>query len=1411
MPAATREMKLPTIFFLILFGSGFCRESIKMMPDESEIIINAGEPLELECSGSDKIYFFYPPNNAGQLQKATTSEPVIKEDNVNVAYRYVFSRPHTVPGDTGWYGCSYYNVTTSPEVEDPAVKWTYVYVTSPNSSFVEENAMETVKLLTGHTATIPCRPTSPDLKVTMYDENSEKEVPIGGRISYDPRFGFRISRVKLSDGTFFNCVINRNGEEYYANYHLLVLRNLTLDNPRIFNDTLKHVILGQTLRVNCSIDLESDTTYVFEWKTPHKNPRITTHSYTIHKGLNSQQVISELVIEDVRSEDEGEYECNITTFFNTKATKTYLKMHDPDVKYINLTPQDPKKYYQQHYGGKIQWVVYVDAYPEPQLKWIDPRGKVISGDSPDLDRPKYVVNKTQSSILLTINNLDMMDMGVYTLEATNAGGMEYLNLTLDVLTKPVPILASINAYYAPGQTVEFQCSVTAFPKPDITWNFIGLPNYPSPANAIRFELMEVRNETKQNVFHSVAEMIIEMSGNINCTACNSQGCDYAVDNILVSDGVGAFGIIEPKGKVAEGDNIEIICAASVYNYTNSLTWSNDTMKDLGDFEEYLANNEHMSVEQTQTPFTYRSILKINNVRKEDAELYVCTANTTDGGREDIAYKLDVYDQKPPMFKETNLNGTELNIDLGKEGHKTIVLKCFVDGMPEPVVTWHKDGVMLTKNDQYSFLHNDQELHITYLLENNNGKYSCRAANRLKAIEAFVNITIKGKEISKGLIAMIAILLAVVVILVIYFTIKVRREKILRKELLETGLMHFEEGALECLNPDLTVDDQAELLPYDKKWEFPRERLKLGKQLGSGAFGVVMKAEAQGICEDEAVTTVAVKMVRRTTDPTYVRALASELKIMVHLGKHLNVVNLLGACTKNISKRELLVIVEYCRFGNLHNYLLRHRSDFINQIDPTNGKFDPMIGIDLLTRTTSISSNNSISANSETETMPYSSRINSDSQDVTMSPDGCILSNNSSQPGWRSNYRGDYKDQNLKPICTQDLLSWAFQVARGMEYLSQRKVLHGDLAARNILLAEDNIVKICDFGLAKTMYKDDNYKKKGDGPLPIKWMAIESIRDRIFSTQSDIWSFGIVLWEFFTLAETPYPGMEAEKQYQKLIEGYRMEQPAYATSDVYNIMLQCWKAKPTLRPSFTELVDSIGDLLEDNVKAHYISLNAPYIDMNTMILEGKNDYLTMMSAPDHAALSSPNYYINSPTSENAAESAYLCMSPTNPGDESGIFSPRPNPEKSRFEFPSVTSDSEDAVELSPMLKNEEDPYLKPINVHERRAEFARQRQATKNRAIDQGNDRDSGYCNAPRNIHLIDLNEKRKDVDNRQEDQDRTDSLSKKKEYAPAIISTQDNYVNMPKQKSDLRKDMPDSFSNPSYIMMGNSEANQTIV
>lgn len=135
---------------------------------------------------------------------------------------------------------------------------------------------------------------------------------------------------------------------------------------------------------------------------------------------------------------------------------------------------------------------------------------------------------------------------------------------------------------------------------------------------------------------------------------------------------------------------------------------------------------------------------------------------------------------------------------------------------------------------------------------------------------------------------------------------------------------FVKGNPDSINPDLPIDEQTELLPYDRRWEFPRDQLKLGKvgefsrnltcvnnllhslmstgkQLGAGAFGRVVKGEAVGIDNSEPVTTVAVKMVRSQGNMFGLKALMSELKIMIHLGSHLNVVNLLGACTKSVSK------------------------------------------------------------------------------------------------------------------------------------------------------------------------------------------------------------------------------------------------------------------------------------------------------------------------------------------------------------------------------------------------------------------------------------------------------------------------------------------------------------------------------
>ncbi|KAI1287027.1 Vascular endothelial growth factor receptor 2 [Halotydeus destructor] len=168
-----------------------------------------------------------------------------------------------------------------------------------------------------------------------------------------------------------------------------------------------------------------------------------------------------------------------------------------------------------------------------------------------------------------------------------------------------------------------------------------------------------------------------------------------------------------------------------------------------------------------------------------------------------------------------------------------------------------------------------------------------------------------------------------------------------------------------------------------------------------------------------------------------------------------------------------------------------------------------------------------------------------------------------------------------------------------------------------LLTEDNIVKICDFGLAKDCYKYDNYVKKGDGPLPVKWMAIESIRDQVFTIKSDVWSFAVLCWEFFTLGGNPYPGVEIDEIFfTKLKNGYRMEKPDYCPDFFYDDIMQlCWAADPKDRPDFTGLSEILGQLMDSRVRQHYLDLNNPYQEMNKILFAENEYYLNMSPQTD----------------------------------------------------------------------------------------------------------------------------------------------------------------------------------------------------
>ncbi|XP_011300657.1 insulin-like receptor [Fopius arisanus] len=158
----------------------------------------------------------------------------------------------------------------------------------------------------------------------------------------------------------------------------------------------------------------------------------------------------------------------------------------------------------------------------------------------------------------------------------------------------------------------------------------------------------------------------------------------------------------------------------------------------------------------------------------------------------------------------------------------------------------------------------------------------------------------------------------------------------------------------------------------------------------------------------------------------------------------------------------------------------------------------------------------------------------------------------------------------QPPTLKRILRMATEIADGMAYLSAKKFVHRDLAARNCMVAEDLTVKIGDFGMTRDIYETDYYRKGTKGLLPVRWMAPESLKDGVFTSSSDVWSYGIVLWEMVTLASQPYQGLSNDQVLRYVIDGGVMERPENCPDSLYILMRRTWNQKVNRRPTFIDI-------------------------------------------------------------------------------------------------------------------------------------------------------------------------------------------------------------------------------------------------
>ncbi|KAJ1077725.1 hypothetical protein K5549_011052 [Capra hircus] len=176
---------------------------------------------------------------------------------------------------------------------------------------------------------------------------------------------------------------------------------------------------------------------------------------------------------------------------------------------------------------------------------------------------------------------------------------------------------------------------------------------------------------------------------------------------------------------------------------------------------------------------------------------------------------------------------------------------------------------------------------------------------------------------------------------------------------------------------------------------------------------------------------------------------------------------------------------------------------------------------------------------------------------------------------------DYlRDCNRQEVNAVVLLYMATQISSAMEYLEKKNFIHRDLAARNCLVGENHLVKVADFGLSRLM-TGDTYTAHAGAKFPIKWTAPESLAYNKFSIKSDIWAFGVLLWEIATYGMSPYPGIDLSQVYELLEKDYRMERPEGCPEKVYELMRACWQWNPSDRPSFAEIHQAFETMFQES--------------------------------------------------------------------------------------------------------------------------------------------------------------------------------------------------------------------------------------
>ncbi|XP_038058168.1 tyrosine kinase receptor Cad96Ca-like [Patiria miniata] len=394
-----------------------------------------------------------------------------------------------------------------------------------------------------------------------------------------------------------------------------------------------------------------------------------------------------------------------------------------------------------------------------------------------------------------------------------------------------------------------------------------------------------------------------------------------------------------------------------------------------------------------------------------------------------------------------------------------------------------DGPQLRQEEANGDWEASSEIHLQTRPEHRLGNITCRVMcpdGGTVFREIVMELIVNDKLDELQLLAIIIPAAVTVFVIVVIATVCTLRSNAKRKRAKEVTEV-MEEGTM-------------------KKCNFPRSKITLFDVIGSGNFGQVFRATADGILQEGVETEVAVKVLKESADGAAVCDFKKEIAIHKTLKRHPNVVSMFGCCTDS---EPFVIILELLTGGSLQGYLRNKKQAWTEEAV-----------------------------------------------------------------------------EGAKPVPPSELLAFASQIANGMEYLSSVGCIHRDLAVRNILLDKDMVCKLSDFGLARDVSETQQYEMTSMGMIPVRWLAIESLLDDVYTTMSDVWSFGILLWEIVTLGAHPYRGMHARDVIDSIERGFRLPNPTHCSEQLCEVMNETWQETPSERPTFRELRETLEGMIPE---------------------------------------------------------------------------------------------------------------------------------------------------------------------------------------------------------------------------------------